>query len=334
MIKIYAILLYILLNMSEKYITTKENLKNTIEPYGVAIIENVLNEDEIKDMNAGMWDYLEHITQKFDKPINRNNKESWREYTKLYPKHSMLLQNWGIGHAQFIWDIRQNNNVIDIFANLWKCKNEDLLVSFDGASFHLPPEITNRGWYRGNMWYHTDQSYTRNNFECIQSWITGYDVNENDATLAFLEYSNKYHKEFSEQYDIKDKSDWYKHTKDELKFYLDEKDCTEKKITCKAGSMVFWDSRTIHCGTEPIKTREGDNIRNAVYICMMPRQLSTNALIRKKQKAFTELRTTNHWANKPKLFPKNPRTYGGPIPDVVEIDKPQLNEIGYKLAGF
>jgi ectoine hydroxylase-related dioxygenase (phytanoyl-CoA dioxygenase family) len=320
--------------MNQKYITTKNNLRNTIDKYGVAIIENVLDNTEIDAMRTGMWDYLEHITQNFNKHIKRDDKDSWKEYSKLYPKHSMLLQNWGIGHAQFIWDLRQNEKVIDIFANLWNCENKDLLVSFDGASFHFPPEITKKGWYRGNLWYHTDQSYTRNGFECVQSWVTAYDVNKDDATLAFLESSHKYHSDFAKKYDIKDKSDWYKHTDKELEFYFNDKNCIEGRITCKAGSMVFWDSRTIHCGTEPVKTRDNKNTRNVAYICMMPRQLSTNALIRKKQKAFEDLRTTNHWANKPKLFPKLPRTYGGPIPNVVDIEAPLLTNEGLKLAGF
>jgi ectoine hydroxylase-related dioxygenase (phytanoyl-CoA dioxygenase family) len=320
--------------MNQKYITTKENLRKTIDKYGVAIIENVLNDDEITAMRSGMWEYLEHITQKFEKPMTRNDQNSWKEYTKLYPKHSMLLQQWGIGHAQFIWDLRQNEKIVDIFSTLWNTPSKDLLVSFDGASFHFPPEITHKGWYRGNLWYHTDQSYTRNGFECLQSWVTAYDVNEDDATLAFIESSNQYHGDFAKKYNIENKTDWYKLSDKEIKYYLEDIGCKEGRITCKAGSMAFWDSRTIHCGTEPIKTRDNENMRNVAYICMMPRQTSTNALIHKKQKAFNELRTTNHWANKPKLFPKIPQTYGGLIPNVVDIEEPLLTELGLKLAGF
>ena len=48
---------------NEKCLTTYERLKETIEKYGVAIIPDVLNEEEIKDMRDGMWDYLEYVTQ-------------------------------------------------------------------------------------------------------------------------------------------------------------------------------------------------------------------------------------------------------------------------------
>ena len=98
--------------------------------------------------------------------------------------------------------------------------------------------------------------------------------------------------------------------------------------------MVFWDSRTIHCGTEAQKTREKSNIRNVVYVCMLPRKLATEASLRKKQKAFNELRMTTHWPHKPKLFPVNPRTYGAPLPNVTQVVQPKLTELGMKISGF
>ena len=316
----------------EKYVTTPEKLKETIDTYGVGIIPDVLNKEEILGMRNGMWDYLEHVTQKFDKPISRNDEKTWVEYVKMFPKHSMLLQQYGVGHSQFVWDVRQNPKVVDIFSKLWETPSEELLTSFDGASFHFPPEITKRGWYR-KTWYHTDQSYFRPDFECVQSWVTAYDVNEGDATLAFMECSNIYHKQFQDHFQIKDKSDWYKHSEIEQKFYED-KGCEEKRIKCKAGSMVFWDSRTIHCGTEAQKTREKQNMRNIVYVCMIPRNLASEASIRKKQKAFNELRMTTHWPHKPKLFPVNPRTYGAPLPNVTQVEKPKLTQLGMKISGF
>ena len=88
----------------EKYHTTPEGIKSTIEKYGVAIVPSVLDEGEISLMRNGMWDYLEHVTQKFEKPISREDSKTWVEYLKLYPKHSMLLQQYGVGQSQFVWD--------------------------------------------------------------------------------------------------------------------------------------------------------------------------------------------------------------------------------------
>lgn len=317
----------------EKYFTNPVNLKRTLEKYGVAIIPNVLNCDEISKMNSGMWDYLEHVSQNFAIPIDRNDSNTWVQFLKLFPKHSMLLQQFQIGHAQFCWDIRQNPKIINIFSILWKTPPEQLLTSFDGAAFHFPPEETNRGWHR-KTWYHTDQSFMRSDFECIQSWITGYDVEEGDATLAFFEKSHIHHKEFQETHNITDKSNWYKLSEKEQSFYQNT-GCPEMRIKCPAGSMVFWDSRTIHCGTECTKNRKKQKIRNVVYICMTPRSKASESDLKKKRKALIEKRTTSHWPHKPKLFSLKPRLYpGDEFPNVTDIPDPQLTDLGKIIAGF
>jgi hypothetical protein len=316
----------------EQYITNSNNVLATIKEYGIAIIPSLLNEIEINNMNEGMWSYLEYITSDFNIPINRNDKNTWNSFYNLYPLHSMLIQHWSIGHAQHVWDLRQNPKVVNVFAKIWNCNNEDLLTSFDASSFHFPPEETNKGYFK-SLWLHSDQSFTRNDFECVQSWITGYDVNEDDATLVILEKSHKYHQDFRNHFNIIKKDNWYLLNDDEITFYKN-KGCNLKRISCPAGSMVLWDSRTIHCGAESLKTRHKENFRNVSYICMMPRNTATETNIDKKIKALTNLRTTTHWANRAKLFSKFPRFYNSSIATVKQINPPVLTELGKKLAGY
>ena len=273
-----------------------------------------------------IWNYLEEITSNFETPIDRNDEKTYKQLLELFPLHSMLIQHWSIGHAQFLWNLRQNKKVIKVFEKIWN--DTDLITSFDGASIHMPPEITNRGWYLGNDWFHTDQSYTRNNFECIQSWITAYDVEEGDATLQVLEKSHKLHGKFAKKFNITNKSDWYKLSIDELEFY---ENCKKVRIECKAGSVVLWDSRMIHCGSEPKKSRKNPKFRMIGYICMVPRSLATETTLKKRKKAFEDLRTTNHYPHKVKLFPKTPRTYGKELPDIENITPPVLTKLGMKL---
>ncbi len=317
--------------MSQKYFTTPDNLKATLEQYGVAIIPDILTAEECLVMLSGMWDYFEHLTSKWVMPLNRNDKATWREFYKLYPLHSMLIQHWQVGHAQVSWNIRQNLKVIECYAKLWG--TDELLVSFDGMSFNLPPEDMNKGWFRDN-WFHTDQSYTRNKFECVQSWITALDVEEGDATLAVLEGSHKYHADFQKKYNIQNKSDWYKLSKEEELFYTIENKCELVRIMCPKGSMVFWSSQTIHSGSEALKGRLYPKLRAIIYLCYSPRETSSSANIKKRIKAFEDLRTTNHWPQKCKMFAKHPRSYGGEMPTTCPIDRPVLNEIGTRLIGY
>lgn len=316
-----------------KYVCTKDNLRKTLKKYGAAIIPSVLSEEECESMVSKIWDFLEHITKKWEKPLDRNDPNTWKEFTNLYPLHSMLLQHYSVGHAQASWDVRQNPKIVEIFAHFWDCSSEDLLVSFDGLSFHLPPEVTNRGWNRGNAGYHTDQSFTETGFKCMQSFVSGLDINEDDATFSFFEKSNRYQEEFREKYEITDKRNWYKLEKEQLDFYF-EKGCKLRNIKCPKGSLVLWDSRTIHCGIEPNKERIQPNLRAVIYLCYMPKKLCSEKDLNKKRKALAELRTTSHYPCHIRLFSKQPRTYGGELQEITPIEPPVLTDLGKSLAGI
>jgi ectoine hydroxylase-related dioxygenase (phytanoyl-CoA dioxygenase family) len=317
----------------EKYACAKEKILETLALYGVAIVPNVLDAHEVDAMVKGMWSTLEFLTQKFETPIIRDKPETYASIKFLRPIETVIFQQWSIGHAQFIWALRQNPKIAQIFAHIWNVNMEDLLVSFDGASFQMPPEITEFGFYDEEI-FHTDQSLSRNNLECIQSWITAFDVNEHDATLTFLEGSNKFHGEFAKRFNIRNTDDWYVVSRKEsqMKFYIEEKLCVPKCIKCPAGSLVLWDSRTIHFGLPAQQERIKPNFRCVAYICMLPRNVSNESEIKKKQRAFEEMMTTSHWPNKIITFPtcffanaKNP---------VQKMPRPVLDSLGLKLAGF
>jgi hypothetical protein len=317
----------------EKYCANIDSVDQVLDRYGVAIIPSLLDETETKAMRDGMWDYLEHITQKLAIPIERDRPESWKTFKTLYPSHSMLLQHWGVGHSQMLWDLRQNQKVYNIFSKIYNTIPEELIVSFDGASFHFPPEITGYGWYRNGLNLHCDQSFLRNDKECIQSWVTANPIEEGDATLTFLESSHKFHKDFAKQFNMQDKSDWYKLEQSQIDYYT-SKGCPQKYIACPEGSMVLWDSRTIHCGIQPMRNRNQAKIRCVGYVCYTSRKLATQKDLKKRIQTFNDLRMTSHWPHKPRLFSKFPRTYGGAIPDVVPVSPPVLSEIGKRMVGF
>ena len=47
-------------------LASAETAKAVISEQGVAIVPYVLNEDECKAMNIGMWDTLEHISKTWE----------------------------------------------------------------------------------------------------------------------------------------------------------------------------------------------------------------------------------------------------------------------------
>jgi len=298
----------------EKYLCNNENIKKTIDKYGVAICP-ILNKKECDEMINNKWDLLEYLTSDFEIPINRDNKDTYKQILELYPNHKMLLQNWKVGHSKLAWEVRQNPKVIETFSKIWN--TDDLIVSFDGVSIY----ILDKPIRKTNSWFHVDQSYTRNDFECIQSWINAYDTNEGDATLVILEYSHLYHKSFRDKFKINDKKDWFKlQNKEQYKFYKNN-NCNEKRIKCPRGYGVFWDSRLVHYGN-PVEKNcpENYNFRCVVYICMVPRILANKKELEKRKKVFNELRMTAHRPHKVRLFPKKPQTYGRDIKNIKDIN--------------
>ena len=187
--------------------------------------------------------------------------------------------------------------------------------------------------------YHTDQRLCNSRMECVQGWVTALDVRPGDATLTVLRGSNNHHAEFAQRFGHSAlKKDWYKlASQEELDFYIVEKGCRPVSIACPAGSLVLWDSRTMHAGQEPLAgQRERPNFREVVYLCYLPRTAATEKDLVKKREAFNKLRMTSHWPQRPMLFGKNPQTYGGDQPEVTPLPPPtNVSEyLGKKLAGF
>ena len=142
---------------SYKYFTTTENVKETLEKYGVAIIPNILDSYECGKMIEEMWMYLERISLNWEIPLKRYDVSTWPEAYQLYLNYeylALLVQFWYIGHSQMNWNVRQNPKVAEVFANIWNVEPEELLVSFDGASIQLPPEITGFGFGDNKKWFH------------------------------------------------------------------------------------------------------------------------------------------------------------------------------------
>jgi hypothetical protein len=342
----------------------KEGLRAAIEADGAAVVPGVVSHAECDRLLGLMWEFLEHITQAWEKPINRDDVTSYRGIYDLYVKHGMLFQHYGVGQSQISWDVRQNPDVADVYAFFYGCSREALVTSMDGLSFGLPPELTRRGWQSTKdgvpkLWDHTDQSYEKEGFKCLQGLVACLPSEEGDGTFTYLQGSHRFHGEFAKTFGKEGKKDWCLLNEEELAWYLER--CPRVNAILEKGDMLLWDSRTIHCGKGPDKGRKNANTRLVVYVCMMPmdevvpkkrkaealesvkayvkenkrstvqHQKALDAFKAKRRNAVEELRTTTHWPY-PKLFPQHPHTYGKPIPEVTPIEPPVLTPLGRILA--
>lgn len=309
-----------------------DTFTNDLKTKGYAVIPGILDEGECKQLENGFWSFWDRLTSG---KIRQEDPKTWKEIYKYFPNHGMLVQHFSIGHMQEIWNLRSHPSVLEAFRRIWN--TTDLTVSFDGASTGFAPEATGRGWHLKD-WLHLDQSPQRNGFECVQSWVTPYDVGPGDGTLTLLEGSHNLHGAFAEhfglQHDKQYRNDWFKLEPQHVAWYK-ANGCKQIAVECPKGSMVLWESRTVHAGRSAVKGRPVARNRMVAYISMLPSvQLKKHEIV-KKQQAILNGRLTSHWAaGRVKLFAKHPRTYGKALPPAVPYSPPKLTLKGAQLAGW
>lgn len=298
-------------NCDHLIVPSGQSAMGVLNEYGVAIIPAVLSSEECEESLQFVHQFYENLTKNMDTPYNHNDPRTYRTLAELHQLHSMLYQGYGIGQCQGSWNVRQHPKIYEAFTRIWN--DDDLLTSMDGLAYQIAPEVmtgprSDVGFHK-HTWYHTDQSYTRNDLECIQGQVPLFDVAPGDATLMVLEGSHRYHKAFAERFGARSLGDWClleqqgkERGEGHKQFYFDM-GCTERRISCPSGSLVLWDSRTIHCGGEPIQGRPNpDHWRSVVYVCMTPRNLCDKANMDLRKKAFRDLETTSHWPHRLNIF--------------------------------
>lgn len=306
--------------------TTLEELPETLRKHGVAVLPSVFTQDELAEMETHLWDMLRTLTAKSDAPIARDKPATWESYQSLAPMHGMLMQDHGVGHSRLAWFARQHPAVAAAFARLWQCAPQDLVTSFDGLSVHFPPEQSEHPDWHTSDWFHVDQSFSRPNYECVQGLVSLFPVREGDATLAVLVGSHAQGDAFRAAFPkvATRTGDWQMMSPAHMDFYA-SLGCERANVLCPAGSLVLWDSRTVHCGCLPQEGRAEPNTRCVVYVCQWPRDHLTEEELAKKRTGQKNRTMTSHWPDGRLLFRG---VAAGRLPT------PELTPLGRRLSGF
>lgn len=82
-----------------------------------------------------------------------------------------------------------------------------------------------------------------------------------------MEGSHKYHADLSREFGYESVDDDWHILKSRERRFLESRGCEVRKIKCPAGSLVLWDSRTVHCGSNPLRSRPSPNPRLVAYLC-------------------------------------------------------------------
>jgi hypothetical protein len=303
--------------------------KEALEKNGFAIVPGVLSGEQSSIFRAKFWDWLEA----FKTGINRNDPSTWNSKTFPANIHG-IFQHYAIGHADFIWEIRQLEAIIKLFADIYG--DPDLLVSFDGANLSYPSNVERKS--PPQDWYHVDQSFITHGLHCVQGLVNLNQNGISDGGLTIIKESQKFHEEFFQRFpDRKSPKDNFVRitNQQEADYLVKEKKLEIVKPCGNPGDIFLWDSKVFHQASRPSGTR----YRAAIYVSYEPRKRATAKALEQKRKWFNSKRMTSHWsATLIKPFAKHPQVYG----DLTKLTKfpvdyttlPILSKVGRRLAGF
>lgn len=286
---------------------------------------DLLQEDESEKLINEIWEYMGNLNNN----IRREKSETWRN-DNWPPNIHGIFKKYG-AHSKFMWDIRSNKKLLNIYRQLWG--TDDLSVSFDGFAMIRPIELKYVRSKAKNKeeipnWLHCDQGL---NFDetSYQSFVTLEDIDEDDACFVCLEKSHKYHDEFfimkkkeiiNSDISDKKKSDWinnriswYSLSPSDIQWFID-KGCKFKRVTAKKGNLVMWNSKLIHSGSFPVKGRK-NKMRWTIklYVTYVPKRFISSSVSKRRFKLYSEGSMTGHDVRKSK---KNQiRTYNKDMSD-------------------
>ena len=211
-----------------------------------------------------------------------------------------MISEEGIGQSEFLWNVRSNQLIRRVFTQIWN--DQALLVSFDGCGVFRDWRYKS-DWKTSGGWNHVDQNpKTKPNRRCIQGLVSLTDQSEQTGGLIVYPQS---HLHFTELVDVcKNEKDYVKVLDDHP--IMRQGQTLGKLVHCRAGDLVLWDSRTIHCNSPATAPAERslnqpvELLRIVAYVCMMPVSFIDEDKVEhfreQRQQIVENNQTLTHWS--------------------------------------
>ncbi|KAH7107121.1 hypothetical protein BKA62DRAFT_753892 [Auriculariales sp. MPI-PUGE-AT-0066] len=317
---------------------TYGDFRDDLARHGWCVVPGVLSNEKCDSYISRMNAWLES----FGLGYQRDDPSTWSEERLPVSYRGGLFNQYGVGHEQFMWDLRSEPNLVAQFSKLWG--TEDLLVGYDGCNISLP-FLIKPGDRMAKPWPHVDQSPLRTHMHCVQGIINLYENGPQDGGLMVLRESHKHYVELFYDKFAKDKPengwtvvDIHRFSDEQMKWLESRPGAEWHKVCAKPGDLLLWDSRVCHYGSPPM----GTNPRIAAYVCYKPASMITPELLASKLQLFDEMQNTGHDGTLPFKI-------SAPVPPVrrghdgidpawlvrqVPDERPLLGERAKKLAGL
>ena len=86
---------------------------------GFCIVENVLFSDRCKELKNMFETYLREASSVLQTPLGVDNPDTWNSYKEFFPSNGMMLKHFFLCDSEFMWSVRQDPAIIDLWAYLY-----------------------------------------------------------------------------------------------------------------------------------------------------------------------------------------------------------------------
>jgi hypothetical protein len=232
-----------------------------LDQEGYAVIANAVpTHEEIEQLKDLFWNCIETTS---NQTITRDDPISWSD-ANGWPgnKSTGIISSPSFNHSSFMWNLRLLPRVKEAFSHIWK--TNDLLVSFDAGNAFRPWKH-NSQWVTEGSWWHIDQNAlkgpSRQGRVCVQGLVSLFDATSETGGLCVIPRSHLLHQEICERSPSAKLMTDYVHipvndplfasasSADSSTVSASAKDLVPVVVGCKAGDLILWDSRLIHCNS-------------------------------------------------------------------------------------
>lgn len=254
-----------------------------LKEHGYAVVSGVLSAEEVQKAEELLWDFMGSAAS-----WKKHEPDTWTDESigSMGRMHFGLINGRGIGQSDLSWYVRCNPRVQQTFADIWG--TNELITSFDGINMFRP-------WHHGFQktvggWFHVDQGSSHRGFCCVQGMVSLYDQDESTGGLVVIPGSHHRHDEVCE---LKACGDYIEPPEGHPLLSL-----SSKLVACKAGDLILWDSRCLHCNAPATLTprcKANELLRAVVYVCMTPRSFAKEEDLEKRRAGYNIRMTSSHW---------------------------------------
>lgn len=256
---------------------------NQLNRYGFQIIPSVLTAVQCKQRISEIHDIFEGLRPPSD-PLHfdRELKHTHTVQRMLRAEAYGMINNFGSGHFEPIWRVRENRLLVNVYKRLYGYENDcdnktfQFLCSFQGLTYSPPIEFAMNPRREQLRRFRIDQGvFLPGRHVSVQGFQTLTKATINDDAMVVLAGSHLYHAEFIRLFRTQRRSCRRIMLQSrEVKWFLDQPGVVEVVIVHSAGDLVLWDARTVYFYQTAIKGRRTPRPRIGVNVCMKPAWLS------------------------------------------------------------